>query len=116
MVRKVAKVCQHLNRNGYRAGHLHPIHILLQPRHDDNIYLVGLHDVIPRLDHVPKNIGEMLKKYQSAQTEFHSDLMGLGLLLYYLLTFHDPSPSGSWNPQEVSPQILHKEKGRLKEH
>lgn len=106
ILKKVAKICQNLCQQNYLLQNLHPSHILLKLRHDDNIYLTGLHHAYAlkngqiETSYPDKNVAPDKGKSPVSGDE-RLVVFQLGLLLYYLLTFHDPDKDGNWcNPDQ----------------
>ena len=110
IVSKVAKLCSYLHKNGYVLQNIDPAHILIKPRNDDNIHLVGLHNSCRLVDGQADRNAIGFKSFtqagipEEARSDSHNydhrvDLHQLGMLLYYLLTLHRPqaNSSGWWS-------------------
>ena len=110
IISKVAKLCGYLHKNGYLLQNIDPAHILIKPRNDDNIHLVGLHNACRLSDGRADRNAAAFRRFthagipEEARSDSHNydqrvDLHQLGMLLYYLLTLHQPqaTTSGWWN-------------------
>jgi hypothetical protein len=110
MLQKIAKLCEYIHQNGYVLHNLHPSQILLKPRNDDNIHFTGLHNACLQRKTseaiaTPSGPQPVVKTTQELSNENNEsdvrhDIFQLGLLLYYLLTLHDPVPTGTWLHKE----------------
>lgn len=105
ILHKMVKLCHYIHQNGYVLCNLHPSQILLKPRNDDNIHFTGLHNACQLAINKPEAAATPagpLASSKSQQLEFANasdvrrDIYQLGMLLYYLLTLHDPVQGGSW--------------------
>lgn len=107
VVRKVAKMCAYFHKRGYILQNLTPSQILMNPSMESNVYLVGMHTACPWekgvLDKSHPGFGSISGTYSPGEifTAGHSydsrvDLFQIGILFYYLLTFHDPGKDTNW--------------------
>ncbi len=113
IIRKVAKMCAYFHKRGYILQNLTPGQILMNPSNEDNVYLVGMHTACPwekgGVDRLHPGFGSISGTYSPGEVfipghnyDTRIDLFQIGVLFYYLLTFHDPCKDSNWwkNPQD----------------
>ncbi len=98
IVLKIARMCRYCNENGFIIQNLHPSQIMMSPENDDNVYLVGLHNGCPiPMRRNPYNLVDRKNAALDTQEYRHrSDLAQFGMLLYFLITLHDPGQT-AWH-------------------
>jgi len=112
LVEKLAEVVSYLHRQGVMHGNLKPSNILFAaddiPRLADFYQLGGLYrTTIPTDGPIPAgyaNLAPELVKDPTAEPGIYTDLYGLGMILYELLTGQMPFRAGTL--QELREQIL----------
>ncbi len=100
IAKKISNLCQFLNHQGCMLNNLHPSQLIMDPDNDENIYLVGLHNICsipPELN--PNMIPNCKINWEQIKTGPslpRQDFFQFGMLLYFLLTLHDPPKEGWW--------------------
>ncbi|BBM88084.1 protein kinase domain-containing protein [Candidatus Uabimicrobium amorphum] len=94
---KLIKLFSFVHEKGFVIQNLHPEHIIMNPEHNDNINIVGLHYSCPlkSLENTAKYKKALFLSGQKVPTQYRpdvrSDVQQLGIILHYLLTLDNPS-------------------------